>query len=175
LLTPEILTATGVLVIPNAEPGTMPVAPFGFSVGDFFAGASLIKDIVQALDDVKGSKSEYQALSETLQPLNQALTVSHMVYLQWEAVVIHPQYEKNASTLLKGMGEARQKCLDLMQNFLYTTGHYDDAFIQEPGNRASRDFKKVTWLFKKGDVKALREKLHIQLQILQEFTNAFFQ
>jgi hypothetical protein len=153
----------------------MPVPPFGFSVGDFVAGASLIADIVRSLNDVKGSKSEYRALSETLQSLNQALTVSHIVYLQWDTVVIHPQYENNASTLLKGMGEARQKCLDLMQSFLYKTGHYDDAFIQDRGNRASRDFKKVTWLFKKGDVKALREELNIQLQILQEFTNAFFQ
>jgi hypothetical protein len=153
----------------------MPVAPFGFSVGDFFAGASLIKDIVQALDDVKGSKPEYRALSETLQSLNQALTVSHIVCLQWDTVVINPQYENNTSTLLKGMGEARQKCLDLMQSFLYKTGHYDDAFIQERGNRASRNFKKVTWLSKKGEVKVLREELSIQLQVLQELTNAFFQ
>jgi hypothetical protein len=175
LLTSEILGATRVPAIPNARPGVMPVAPFGFSVGDFFAGAILIKDIVQALSDVKGSKSEYRALSEALQSLNQALTVSHMVYLQWDTAVIHPQYENNASNLLKGMGEARQKCLDLMQSFLNGTGQYDDAFIQERGNRASRDFKKVTWLFKKGDVKALREELNTQLQILKEFTNAFFQ
>jgi hypothetical protein len=161
--------------IPNAEPGVMPVPPFGFSVGDFVAGASLIADIVRSLNDVKGSRSEYRALSETLQSLNQALTVSHIVYLQWDTVVTHPQYGNNASTLLKGMGEARRKCLDLMQTFLNKTGHYDDAFIQERGNRASRGFKKVTWLFKKGDVKALREELNIQLQILQEFTNAFFQ
>lgn len=153
----------------------MPVAPFGFSVGDFFAVASFIKDIVQALDDVKGSKPEYRALSETLQSLNQSLTVSHIVYRQWNTVVIHPQYEKNASSLLEGMDEARQKCLYLMQSFLYKNGHYDEAFIQGRGSRVSRNFKKVTWLSKEGEVKALREELNFQLQILQELTNAFFQ
>lgn len=152
----------------------MPVPPFGFSVGDFVACASLIGDIIRALNDSTGSKSEYRALSETLQSLNQALTVSQVVYLQWDIAVIHPQYRNNTSALLKGMGEVRQKCLDLMQKFINKAQPYADAFIEERGNRLTRDWRKVTWLFKKGDVKTLREELNIHLQALQEFTNAFF-
>ena len=153
----------------------MPAPPFGFSVGDFVACASLIGDIVRALNNVKGSTSEYRALSETLQSLNQALTISHIVYLQWDTAVIHPQYRNNASALLKGMGDVRQKCLDLMQIFLNKVRHYDDAFVEERGSRAARDWRKVTWLSKRGDVKTLREELNLHLQTLQEFTNAFLQ
>jgi predicted molibdopterin-dependent oxidoreductase YjgC len=153
----------------------MPVPPFGFSVGDFVSCASLIGDIIRALNDCKGSKPEYQALSETLQSLSQALTVSHVVYLQWDTAVLHPQYRDNASALLEGMGKVRQKCLDLMQKFLDKAQPYTDAFLRERGSRVTRDWRKVTWLFQKGDVKALREELNTHLQTLQEFTNAFFQ
>jgi len=153
----------------------MPVPAFGFSVGDFVACASLIRDIVGALNDSTGSKSEFQALSQTLLSLNQALTVSHVVYFQWDAAELKPEYRGNATAIVKGMSEVRQKCQDLMQNFLNKAQRYTDAFIEERGNRVTRNWRKITYLFVKDDVKNLREELHIHLQTLQEFTNALFQ
>jgi hypothetical protein len=163
------------LAILFAEPEIMPVPPFGFSVGDFFAGASLINDIFQALNDFKGSKSEYRALKETLQSLDQALKISHFVYLHCDTAIGHPQYRSNASELLKEMGDVHQKCLDLMQLFLTGVRHYDDAFIKEKGSRAARELRKIAWLSRKEEVKTLREELNIHLQTLHRLTDAFLQ
>ena len=46
---------------------------FGFSVGDFIAVGSLIKDISSCLQDAGGSKTEYQELLRELECLQQAL------------------------------------------------------------------------------------------------------
>jgi hypothetical protein len=64
----------------------MPVQGFGFPVGDFFACASLIHNVIGALKDSTVSKANFQALFQTLVSLNQALTISYAVSIQWEAV-----------------------------------------------------------------------------------------
>jgi hypothetical protein len=46
---------------------------FGFSVGDFIAVGSLIKDISSCLQDAGGSKAEYQEILRELECLQQAL------------------------------------------------------------------------------------------------------
>ena len=47
----------------------MPFAPSFGSFGDFFTIVILIKNIINALDDATGSKSEYQHLIEALSSL----------------------------------------------------------------------------------------------------------
>lgn len=42
---------------------------FGFSVGDFVAAATLVKDIIVCLKDSGGSASEYQELMDELHGL----------------------------------------------------------------------------------------------------------
>jgi hypothetical protein len=39
-------------------------ATFGFSIGDFISGIILVKDIVQALSDSRGSSKEYVDLKD---------------------------------------------------------------------------------------------------------------
>jgi len=50
----------------------MPFAPSFGSFGDFFTIVILIKNIINALDDATGSKSEYQHLIEALSSLLEA-------------------------------------------------------------------------------------------------------
>lgn len=53
---------------------------FGFSVGDFVACITLIKDVTQALNSSTGSVSEVTALSEMLDSLKQAIVLSAVAY-----------------------------------------------------------------------------------------------
>lgn len=47
---------------------------FGFSVGDFIAGVSLVKKLVRALNDAAGSRAAYRKLINELLNLEEALT-----------------------------------------------------------------------------------------------------
>lgn len=47
---------------------------FGFSVGDFIAGVSLVKKLVRALNDAAGSRAAYRKLISELLNLEDALT-----------------------------------------------------------------------------------------------------
>ena len=151
----------------------MPVPPFGFSVGDFVTCASLIFNVIQALKDSTGSKAEFQALSQTLLSLHQALSISCVV-CQWEATEIPPRYKKHYASVIEGMGEARRKCIKLLQDFLDKVQPYTDAFVEGKGNRITRRWK-VTWLSKNDEVKKFRAELQLHLQALQQFTNTLFQ
>jgi hypothetical protein len=153
----------------------MPVPPFGFSVGDFVACASLIGDIIRALKDSTGSKAEFQALSQTLLSLNQALTISYIACFQWEAAEIPAKHKAYYETVVQGIGEVRGKCVRLLQNYLDEVQPYTDAFVEDRGNRITRNYKKLTWISKKDEVKTLRDELRLHLQTLQQFTNALFQ
>lgn len=47
---------------------------FGFSVGDFIAGVSLINKLIRALNDAAGSRAAYRKLISELLILHEALT-----------------------------------------------------------------------------------------------------
>lgn len=47
---------------------------FGFSVGDFIAGISLVKKLIRALNDAAGSRAAYRKLISELLSLEEALT-----------------------------------------------------------------------------------------------------
>lgn len=47
---------------------------FGFSVGDFIAGVSLVKKLIRALNDAAGSRAAYRKLIAELLNLDDALT-----------------------------------------------------------------------------------------------------
>lgn len=53
---------------------TMATPGFGFSVGDFIAGVSLVKKLIRALNDTAGSRPAYRKLISELLNLEEALT-----------------------------------------------------------------------------------------------------
>jgi uncharacterized protein YbjQ (UPF0145 family) len=48
-------------------------AAFGFSAGDFITGINLVKDIIKALNDSRGSSKEYLEVITELRGLEVAL------------------------------------------------------------------------------------------------------
>jgi len=47
--------------------------PFGFSVGDFVSGISLIGELIKVLEDSAGSSAQYRELIKELYSLERAL------------------------------------------------------------------------------------------------------
>lgn len=51
----------------------MAAPPFGFSVGDFIAGVSLVRKLIRALNDSAGARASYRQLTSELFDLDEAL------------------------------------------------------------------------------------------------------
>jgi hypothetical protein len=84
------------------------MAAFGFSIDDFVTCLTLVKNLVEAVKDSTGSVSELKSLLQTLQALNEAVTNSQIVHLQWEALIVNPAFRKNSLAMINGMEFARQ-------------------------------------------------------------------
>jgi hypothetical protein len=151
------------------------MASFGFSVGDFVTCLNLIREVAQALNDSRGSASEYKSLFQTLVSLNQTLASSELIYLQWDTQAASPTYKKHATAMINGILFERQKCKELLERFLKSSQPYTDAFIIERGRAVVRNWRKVTWLLQKEEVNKLERELQRHLQALRIYTDALFQ
>jgi hypothetical protein len=150
------------------------MATFGFSVGDFVTCLQLIREVAQALSDSKGSASEYQCLFQTLVSLNQSLAASEVIYLQWNTEATNLVYKKNGAAMINGMLFERQKCKQLIEDFLKASQPYTDAFVHQHGKAVVRNWRKVAWLFQKDEVTKLEKELQRHLQALRIYTDALF-
>jgi len=127
---------------------------FGFSVGDFVAVGSLIKDISSCLQDARGSKAEYQELLRELECLQQAL--HHLDKLQNGG---------SSSTNLDSIKYAALSCRRPLEQFLGKIRKYDtslgvwgkDGFIKSTAD-------KLRWGFgQKEEVRKLQSYLNIHV------------
>lgn len=148
---------------------------FGFSVGDFIACASLVRDVIAALNDATGSKAEFRALIETLASLGQALNLSYAVCMQWNASDSGLRCDDRIVALVKEITDTRERCIELIKTFLAKVQPFHDSFVAGRGGRVRQSWRKISWLFKKDDAKALNEKIQNNVQILQVLTNALLQ
>jgi hypothetical protein len=89
---------------------------FGFSVGDFLAAASVIKDIVQCLKGSGGSASEYQELMLELDGLQNALTK-----------IEHLKGSAERTPTINGIKVAALNCLYVLRNFLENLKEYEKS------------------------------------------------
>jgi len=151
------------------------MATFGFSVGDFIACLNLIREVAQALNDSKGSSSEYQSLFQTLASLQQTLAYVEQIYLQWDTPAASSAYGKPATAMINGIVFERQKCKQLMESFLKSSQPYTDAFVKERGRAIVRNWRKVTWLFQREEVNKFEKELQRHLQALRIYADALFQ
>lgn len=154
------------------------MATFGFSVGDFIAFLGVVKDVTKALKESSGSASEYRGLIQTLESLDQALTISGLVYLQWQSLPATAGYRKSSQAMINGMLFHRQQCKELIDGFLTSTKSYGNAFLGPfpgYGSGVKKNFRKITWLFQKDKVFKLELNLQRHLKALQIYSDGLFQ
>jgi hypothetical protein len=154
------------------------MAAFGFSIGDFIAFLGVVKDVTLALKESTGSASSYRSLIQTLEALNQALTTSGLIYLQWENMPATETYKKDSQAMINGMLFHRQQCKELIEGFIGSTQPYQNAFLGPFQGRApsmTRNMRKITWMFKKEKVLTLENDLHRHLTAIQIYSDGLFQ
>lgn len=126
---------------------------FGFSVGDFIAVGKIIVDITSSLQEVGGSKSEYQELLRELECLQHAL--QHLDKLHW----------KSSSTSLESIKYAAISCRRPLEQFLAKIKRFDKSLGVLGRNRGMRRAKdKLMWAYgEKGDIEKLQSYLNVHV------------
>lgn len=133
------------------------MATFGFSVGDFLAALSLVREFIQALSESTGAKTKYQDLMHQLYTLERALIVLK--------ALDSSQAEHDA--VQQAVGTCQQ-CITI---FLKKVEKYQPL---SAGTTSLQDqIRKVKWaLCHDEDVKSLRESLAMRTESLLLLINA---
>jgi hypothetical protein len=128
---------------------------FGYSAGDFLAGANLTYQLITALSGTQCAFQEYQDALKELGCFQQLfMQVSRMV----ENPNLNPATVNAASHIVLSS-------MTLIGDFLTKTQNYRARLNgRESGNVASDSWQKMGWvLFKKEELRALKEALHVKL------------
>lgn len=113
----------------------MPV-PFGFSIGDCIAVCLLVKDMIRALDDVNGSKAEYQSVIRELGALDRALL--QVVALQ-EVFGEGDGRTRELIALFGTVGRSVEGCKSCVGGFLEKIKGYEGALGSGEDGNANGD------------------------------------
>ncbi|KAH8770663.1 hypothetical protein F5882DRAFT_180455 [Hyaloscypha sp. PMI_1271] len=150
---------------------------FSFSVGDFVACLTLIKDISDALNNSTGSEADFKALFATLKSLENAFKICQLVYQQCEEPYVQPEVQMQARTIRQALLDEHQRCRNILEAFVASLGSYTAAFVDD-GSKAmalARHMRKITWPSRKADVANLERNLRGHLNSLQMYAAALFQ
>jgi hypothetical protein len=109
--------------------------PFGFSIGDFISGIILVKDIVQALSDNRGSSKEYLDLKVLLQSLALALN-----QIQGQFGDIQEDLHRAA------LVSAVTACREVVNDFLPGIEKYKESLCDDGPKSLWKDtLRKIKW------------------------------
>lgn len=137
------------------------------AVGDFLALGLLIKDIVSALDDCRGSEKDYRDLIESLEGLGKTLQQVEQVYRDPQIINTLDDLSEIARCTL----EQIRQCLEGFHNHLRK---YESTL--GPGGTGSRlkgVVRKIQWKLEEKDVSKFRADVAgyaVSLKVLLEVT-----
>ncbi|ROW01873.1 hypothetical protein VMCG_05614 [Cytospora schulzeri] len=123
---------------------------FGFSVGDFISGISLVKKLIRALNDTAGSRASYRQLISELLNLDEALGLV-------KDLPTNPGQEAQKATLQQIAG----KCQLSIESFLNKNSKFKESLgLQPSASTWKSNLHKIQWALCKDDaVDALRTKI----------------
>jgi len=128
---------------------------FGYSIGDFFAGANLSYRLVKALSSTQGPYIEYQEAIAELGCLQQT-------FLQVGRMTTNPNL---SAATVNAASHIVLSSMSLIGDFFERTKSYRERFRQSGSRSAVSDsWQKMGWvLFKKEELMALTNALHVKL------------
>ena len=135
----------------------MPVG-FGFSVGDFVSGISLVRNLIKALQDSGGSSREYLELIAELRSLENA-------FVQVKAQYGDVQLPEQRTAL----DQAVQACQESIDDFLRTITKYHQHLNIHGTSSTARDaLRKIQWhLTKATELVNFRSRISVHVQSIQ--------
>lgn len=128
---------------------------FGYSIGDFIAGANLSYKLFKALSSSRGASQEYQEAVMEISAIHQAfLQVGRMTS---NPTLSHATINAASCIVLSSMS--------IIDDFLERTKRYRERLCgRTQGNTLSDSWQKMGWaLFGKEELKALKDALHLKL------------
>jgi len=124
----------------------MSFAPTFGSIGDFIAISILIKDAVTALNDAKGSASEYHQLIGELLSLERA-------FLEVGMLCQTPDPSPELVAISIQIRRITDQCKSSLENFLLPIYEYTGSFRRGgSGNKFHDAFRKIKWRFEKDKI-----------------------
>ena len=128
---------------------------FGYSVGDFIAGANLSYQLIKALSGTQGSCIEYQEAIIELGCIQQA-------FFQVGQMYSNPNLN---SATLNAASHIVCSSIELIGGFLERTKEYRRALSgSNSENAMSRSWQKIGWtLFKREELRTLKDALSLRL------------
>jgi len=134
---------------------------FGFGVGDFIAGANLAHKLIKVMTETRGASIEYQeALAELCSIQQVFIQVSRL-----SGLGILPQ------ATLNSLAQLVIPSMAIISDFLDKTKHYQERL--SPGGGLKSSWCKMGWaLFKKDELRALRDSLHSRLSAINTLLTA---
>lgn len=127
---------------------------FGFSVGDFIAGGSIIADIISNLRESGGSKSEYQEIIRELEGLQHALSYLDKL-----------QSSDGCSTSIDSIKYAALSCRRPLEQFLDKIKKYDNVLgVSSKAGMIKSAADKLIWAYTQRD----------EIRKLQAYLNVHF-
>lgn len=150
---------------------------FSFSVGDFVACLSLIKDISDALNNSTGSEADFKALFATLKSLENAFKICQLVYQQCEEPHVEAEVQIQAGKIRQALLDEHQRCRNILEAFIGSLSSYTATFVDDRSKATAlvRHMRKITWSSRKADVANLERNLKGHLDSLQMYAAALCQ
>jgi len=136
------------------------------AVGDLLAVAALIKDIITALDDCRGSSKAYRDLVQSMEALAQALQEVDRIY-HASNTSFEPD-EQTRSAVLHIVGQVRQ-CLD---GFKTRIAKFAPGLAQGgSGNTIKDAARKIQWKLEEKDIEKFKTEVAAHTEFLKFFLN----
>ncbi|KAI9744758.1 MAG: hypothetical protein M1818_001683 [Claussenomyces sp. TS43310] len=128
---------------------------FGFSIGDFLAGAKLIADLTRVLSASKGASMEYQQLLMDLRCVEETLVQIDQMRL---ASQLHPSAINALCWIVNSTTSS-------IADFMLRTRKYQQSLSTKgSGNKAKDLWRKIGWsMYKPAEIKSLQQRLQLDL------------
>lgn len=137
---------------------------FGFSTGDFINAIHLVKGIVKALNDSRGSSKEYLEVISELRGLEVALI---QVKAQYNSIVKIEQ----SSALRQAVKECETSIIDFLESLQKYHGHLSKVGT---GNKWKDALRKIQWhLCKTDDLITFRLRIASHVQSIEMLLATF--
>jgi hypothetical protein len=128
---------------------------FGFSVGDFLAGANLAYRLIRSLSETRGASMEYQEV------------ICELGYIQQTFLHVEHMNSSNifSRATINAISHIMNTSIDVMARFLEKTEKYRQSLSNNGGQSLVADsWRKIGWsLFKKDELADLRNTLQTGL------------
>ncbi|KAI9865708.1 MAG: hypothetical protein M1813_002166 [Trichoglossum hirsutum] len=160
--------------------------PFGFSIGDFVNSLSVIKDLIDALQDASGARADYHELVAELRGLErgliaiQELNINEDQQLRWVSKIV-------GKRRFLAVAQAAAGCRQCINSFLVKIAKFQDlgkTVAPANGKRKFGQFpscvsgfasigawrtnlRKIQWALGKDDVTKFREEVQLHASSIQ--------